>query len=161
MRCVTQIPYGAPEHRKPRVVRPQGRARDRARRPPGQGCPVGRPPCPRREAQGEVAPSGACFLWFLSLHEQRKKPRVQGRSHPQLAFQSQKPPVRRLLIIHTLDPRFRGDDNLQGVHPSTSSGRTAEGRRDYLGKLNTSAVTRSFPPPCPPVLRLVLAESLR
>jgi hypothetical protein len=34
--------------------------------------------CPRREAQGGVAPSGACFLWFLFLHEQRMKPWVGG-----------------------------------------------------------------------------------
>jgi len=38
-----QTPYGAREHRQPRAERPQGRARDRARRPPGQGGPVGRP----------------------------------------------------------------------------------------------------------------------
>ena len=28
----------------------------------------------RREAQEGVGGSGAFFLWFLSLHEQRKKP---------------------------------------------------------------------------------------
>src|SRR3989344_3108483 len=53
-----QTPYGAPEHRKPRAERPKGSVRDHAGRPPGQGCPVGRPPRPRREAQGDVAPSG-------------------------------------------------------------------------------------------------------
>ena len=61
------IPYGAPEHRKPRAERPQGRARDRARSPSAQGCAVGRPPCPRREAQGDVAPSGRPFLSSISF----------------------------------------------------------------------------------------------
>jgi len=78
-----QTPYGAREHRQPRAERPQGRARDRARRPPGQGCPVGRPPWPRREAQRGVAPFGACFFWFL-FFARAKKRNLPWVSHPQV-----------------------------------------------------------------------------
>jgi hypothetical protein len=102
-----------------------------------------------REAQGEVGGSRVPFLFVAFLGQTNKKrPRVQGRGHPQLAVEiackardtiqdldarvrghdrKTKAAFRRLLVIHYLDLRFRGDDNQQGVRPSTSSGRTAEG----------------------------------
>ncbi len=71
-------PYGAPAHRKPTAERLKGHARNRVGRTPAQGCAVGRPHSRRREAQGEVAPSGEAFLWDLSCrHKKGPRPRVR------------------------------------------------------------------------------------
>ena len=66
-------PYGVPEHRKPLAERPQGRARDRARGPSGQGGPVGTPSSQRRVREGVVAPSGFAFLLVTFLWQGKEK----------------------------------------------------------------------------------------
>ena len=50
--------------------------------PPRQDVASGQRGTQSRGGEGVFAPSGACFLWFLSLHEQRKKPWVRGGSIP-------------------------------------------------------------------------------
>jgi hypothetical protein len=42
---------------------------------------------------------------------------VQGRNHPQLAFKV-KSRRRRLLVIHYLDSRFRGNDDISKSSPA-------------------------------------------
>ena len=70
---VFKTPNGAPEPRKALGERPEGVAHRDVR--PGLSRGAG-------GVAGKVAPSGACFLWFLSLHEQRKKPaRGAGNRH--------------------------------------------------------------------------------
>ena len=79
-----QTPYGAREHRQPRAERPQGRARDRERAHPAQGCAV----CAPAEATDRVrgpamfagADSGARFLLvsFLCANKEKKPARGAG-----------------------------------------------------------------------------------
>jgi len=54
-----------------------------------------------REAQEGVGGSGRRFLSSISFGRTKEmEPRVQGRSYPQLAFKSQKPP--KAVFVHLL-----------------------------------------------------------
>src|SRR3989344_9009712 len=81
-----------------------GRAQGGARRAHETGSLVGAAPGPKAAEARIRAPSGACFLWFLSLHEQRKKPAC-GAGNRKLK--------RRRRRLNRC------------VHPSPGSGRTA------------------------------------
>src|SRR3989344_6045719 len=61
----------------------------------------------RREAEGDVAPSGACFFWVLFFARAKKSTSPAVRE-PQLLLLSR---ARSARTIQSLDSRFRGNDS--------------------------------------------------
>ncbi len=60
-----------------------------------------------RGTEGVFARSGVCFFWLLLCANKEKSPGAQGRSYPQLAFESRAKPAR---LIYYLDSGFRRND---------------------------------------------------
>ena len=107
-------PYGAPEHRRTLAEYPKDCARDRAGRPPVQGCAVGRLSSQSRGCEGVVAPSGFAFLLVTFLWRGKEKLPAVGQ-----------PPTSYKRARRALDQRIKS------AHPpATASSRNASCRAD-------------------------------